>query len=182
MKILITLDGSKFAEEVLAPAAELAARSGAEVHLLEVVREPGTYPVRSDSYSPTFEEALRAEYHWPWGAPMASPEHPVERGVAVETATQAGLRTYTVAKDYLDGVARRFFHGQVKTEVLMGHDPAEEIMSYARNYKADLIALATHGRTGLARMLMGSVAHRLLRAQVAPLFLVRPHKLHGGEG
>ena len=39
MKILIPLDGSKFAENVLEPAAKLANRAGAEVHLLEVVRE-----------------------------------------------------------------------------------------------------------------------------------------------
>jgi nucleotide-binding universal stress UspA family protein len=158
MKLLITLDGSKFAEEVLGPAAELAARSGAEVHLIEVVKESKLYPT--------------------W----ASPEHPIEMAVLVETAAEAVERTSCEAKDYLHSASTRFFHGEAKTKVEVGEDPAKEILDYISLEKVDLVAMATHGRTGLARLLLGSVAAKLLHARAAPLFLVRPHKLHEGEG
>ena len=43
--------------------------------------------------------------------------------------------------------------------------------------KADLIAIATHGRTGQAKLLLGGVAGELLKAHVAPIFMVRPEGL-----
>lgn len=180
MKLLIPLDGSKFAEEVLEPAAELAARSGAEVHLIEVVKESKAYP--RWAASPSAEHAIRGDYEWPWGWPMASPEHPTETAVLVETSAQALERTCGVALDYLHSVSTRFFHGEAKTKVVVGEDPAEEILAYISREKMELVAMATHGRTGLARLLLGSVAAKLLRARAAPLFLVRPDKLHEGEG
>ena len=62
--------------------------------------------------------------------------------------------------------------------MVVAEDPAEQILNHAREEEVDLIAMATHGRTGLARLLMGSVAHNLLQARVAPLMLVRPGELH----
>jgi len=165
---------------VLGPAAELAARSGAEVHLLEVVKESESRPTRF--LSPTAGRGLGAEYEWPKGVPMGSPEYPIEMGVLVETAAQAEERTRCMAKDYLHSVSTRHFHGEAKTKVVVGEDPAEEILDYIRREKMDLVAMATHGRTGLARFLLGSVAAKLLRARAAPLFLVRPDKLHEGDG
>jgi nucleotide-binding universal stress UspA family protein len=179
MKLLIALDGSKFAEEVLEPAAELAARCGAEVHLLEVVKESESRPTRF--ISPTAERVLGAEYEWPRGVPMGSPEHPIGMGVLVETAAQAEERTCCTAREYLGSVATRYFHGEAKTRVVVGEDPAEGIVDYIRREKMDLVAVATHGRTGLAKLLLGSVAAKLLRARAAPIFLVRPHKLHEWE-
>lgn len=52
-------------------------------------------------------------------------------------------------------------------------DPAKEILSLARDQKADLIAMATHGRSGVSRMLFGSVAERVVRGATIPLLLVR---------
>jgi nucleotide-binding universal stress UspA family protein len=57
-----------------------------------------------------------------------------------------------------------------RTAVRQG-DAASEILALARSERASLIALATHGRTGLARFALGSVAERLLRASPVPLFL-----------
>jgi nucleotide-binding universal stress UspA family protein len=180
MKLLILLDGSKFSEEVLGPAAELAVRSGAAVQLLEVVKESKAYPTRF--ISPSAERALWAEYDWPIGAPWASPDYPIETGVLVETAAQDVERTRCMAKDYLHSVSARHFHGEARTEVVVGEDPAVEILDYIRREKVDLVAMATHGRTGLGKLLLGSVAAKLLRARAAPLFLVRPDKLHEGGG
>lgn len=53
-------------------------------------------------------------------------------------------------------------------------DPAEEIIAYARDNDIDLVAMATHGRTGLRHLLMGSVAEQVLRRLAVPVMLVRP--------
>lgn len=52
-------------------------------------------------------------------------------------------------------------------------DPATEIVSAARTEKADMIAMTTHGRSGLGRLLFGSVAEAVLRGADIPVFLMR---------
>lgn len=52
--------------------------------------------------------------------------------------------------------------------------PAESILSYAREAKADLISMSTHGRGGLRRALLGSVTESVLRRADAPLLVTRP--------
>lgn len=54
-----------------------------------------------------------------------------------------------------------------------GRDPAHEVLEVARELPADLIAIASHGRTGLSRWRFGSVAERVLREADAPLLVVR---------
>lgn len=95
----------------------------------------------------------------------------------METQVQAEERAYQEAEEYLDGIAGRFFPRGATKEVAFGEDPVEVIGEYARRHGMDLIALATHGRTGLPRLLMGSVAGSLLKAHVTPLFIVRPDGL-----
>jgi len=56
--------------------------------------------------------------------------------------------------------------------------PAEEILAAARESGANLIAMATHGRTGLGRLLFGSVAEEVLRHAPVPVFMIRaPHPI-----
>ena len=56
--------------------------------------------------------------------------------------------------------------------------PAEEILDSARESGANLIAMATHGRTGLGRLLFGSVAEAVLRHAPVPVFMIRePHPI-----
>lgn len=57
---------------------------------------------------------------------------------------------------------------------------ASEILAAASEEGADLIALTTHGRTGMRRILMGSVAHQLLRRAEVPLLIHRPDTPAGG--
>lgn len=52
-------------------------------------------------------------------------------------------------------------------------DPATEILGVAREAQCDLIAMGTHGRTGLGRLLMGSVAERVLRKAACPVLTVK---------
>ncbi|HYH63628.1 MAG TPA: universal stress protein [Urbifossiella sp.] len=60
-----------------------------------------------------------------------------------------------------------------KTEVRMGA-PAAEIVTAAADLKVDLLCIGTHGRTGLAHFLLGSVAERIVRHAPCPVLTVRP--------
>jgi len=52
-------------------------------------------------------------------------------------------------------------------------DPAEEIVRTAARVQADVIVLATHGRTGIKRLLLGSVAEKVVRYAGCPVFVMR---------
>lgn len=79
------------------------------------------------------------------------------------------------AKDYLRGVAQRLQETGITTRyaVAVGDAPAE-IVNYAQRGGMDLIALATHGRSGIQRWVFGSVADAVLHTTRTPLLLIRP--------
>jgi universal stress protein A len=60
--------------------------------------------------------------------------------------------------------------------VLSSNDPAQAIVDYAVECGADLIVLGTHGRSGVSRMLMGSVAERVVRTAPCPVLTVHDHE------
>jgi nucleotide-binding universal stress UspA family protein len=62
-----------------------------------------------------------------------------------------------------------------KTKVVMG-SPAEEILKYAHEEGIDLIIMGTHGRKGLDRILMGSVADHVLKHAPLPVLTVNPYR------
>jgi nucleotide-binding universal stress UspA family protein len=88
--------------------------------------------------------------------------------------TEAELRVVREAEDYLSGVEERLkARGlRVDTHVRYGTD-AEEILDHAAQKDIDLIAMTTHGRSGVKRFLLGSVAEKILRHATKPIFLVR---------
>ena len=61
---------------------------------------------------------------------------------------------------------------QVERKTIMG-DPSNEIVRIAKDGGYDLIVMSTHGRTGLSRLLMGSVAERVIRHAPCPVFVIR---------
>jgi nucleotide-binding universal stress UspA family protein len=65
------------------------------------------------------------------------------------------------------------------TSVFLQGAPAERIAAYARDYDTDLVVMTTHGRGGLSRLWLGSVADRLLRVLELPVLLLRPRE--GGQ-
>jgi nucleotide-binding universal stress UspA family protein len=82
---------------------------------------------------------------------------------------------------------RAFWRGQLEQirpvnphipvqHVLLEGDPAEEIIRYAGATRADLIVMGTHGRTGLERLLMGSVAEKVLRSAPCSVLVVKMPK------
>ncbi|HYG67919.1 MAG TPA: universal stress protein [Anaeromyxobacteraceae bacterium] len=61
----------------------------------------------------------------------------------------------------------------VKTVTLVG-DPADELVRYAKEEGVDLLVLGTHGRTGVSRAVLGSVAEKVVRHASCPVLVVRP--------
>ena len=75
-------------------------------------------------------------------------------------------------------------HLRITTDLVEGV-PVEEILHAARRHRCELIVIATHGRTGLAHVLMGSVAENVVRRAPCPVLTVRPSELthpQRGEG
>ena len=59
-------------------------------------------------------------------------------------------------------------------EAIRSGSPHVEFLRYAKEHRIDLIVIATHGRTGLAHMMMGSVAERVVRLSPVPVLAVKP--------
>jgi nucleotide-binding universal stress UspA family protein len=76
---------------------------------------------------------------------------------------------------YLDRIARSDWLGQrtVETRVRVDYHPAPAILETAEDYGADLIVLGTHGRGGLRRLLLGSVADKVIRGTHRPVLVHR---------
>ena len=81
-----------------------------------------------------------------------------------------------LGRQYLDGLRGRLPDGlaSVDTQAVLGHRPASDIHQIAVAKQFDLIALASHGRGGLSRMLLGSVAADLVQRATTPLLIVGP--------
>jgi nucleotide-binding universal stress UspA family protein len=60
--------------------------------------------------------------------------------------------------------------------VLAGGDPAQEIERVAREHACDLIVMGTHGRTGLTRLFMGSIAEEVVRLAPCPVLVAKWHQ------
>jgi len=79
------------------------------------------------------------------------------------------------AQRELDGIAAELTAGGLTARtVVQAGDPAQTIVAHARMGEADLIVMRTHGRAGLARAVVGSVAERVLTQSPVPLLLLRP--------
>jgi nucleotide-binding universal stress UspA family protein len=148
--VLLPLDGSAFAETALPHALEAARALNDRLFLLRVVN-----PVVG--YQP--DVVLGQAYAGAIG----------DRILKEEMAQ---------AESYLGEVSKRL-QGEkiaVAQRVCVGW-PAESIIEEARGAEAELIVMATHGRTGLAEVVMGSVARDVVHRGVLPLLLVRPQPM-----
>jgi len=81
------------------------------------------------------------------------------------------------AKEYLSKVQSQLSSEgfNVRSEVLVGK-AAETIIEFSQQNAVDLVAIATHGRSGISRWVFGSVADKLVRSSSVPLLLIRPAK------
>ena len=88
--------------------------------------------------------------------------------------TEGQVEAVREAEKYLEAMEKeqKERHVKVSSVVRYGH-PAEEILDHAAFAVIDLIAMSTHGRSGVSRWVLGSVAEKVLRASSTPLLLVR---------
>jgi len=92
-----------------------------------------------------------------------------------EAGTLAAPRA--AAQTYLDRVAEHLgAQSLVVQTAVIGGQPAPAILEYAHDHAIDLIGLATHGRSRAARILLGSVADKIVRGATMPVLLYRPPK------
>ncbi len=149
-KILVPLDGSELAECALNHVKKLFQDSPAgEIVLLNAVN-----------------------IELPWRA--LSTEDP---GYVVAFDYEAFKKTFfDESKKYLAAVqARLAAEGiKVRTETLEAYGASHTITDYARKNGCDLIVIATHGYTGMKKMMLGSVALKVLHESNVPVLLVRP--------
>jgi nucleotide-binding universal stress UspA family protein len=89
----------------------------------------------------------------------------IERAAEIAEMQSRGVQTKTGATPGGKAV-------EARGEVVTGH-PAEEIIRFASENNIDLILMATHGRSGVKRWVLGSVADKVLRASEVPIWLVR---------
>lgn len=103
----------------------------------------------------------------------------------VSTATGEGMLHAGIPREdpeeleqRLQAVVPEDFDGPCEHLLLQG-DPAAEVVRAAEDENAEMIVLGTHGRTGLARLLMGSVAEQVVRHAPCPVLIVRDPGLAG---
>ncbi len=90
----------------------------------------------------------------------------------VLTADQVAERSRMKAEDYLRGIAWRLGLRNIKTTyVVRFGEPAKEIADYARHNDVDLIAMTTHNRNGLHRLIVGSVSRKVMQSVNTPILL-----------
>ena len=85
------------------------------------------------------------------------------------------LEAEKVARNYLEQLAARLSSEGIKARVVIDFgDPAQAIMDYVKKNGVDLIMMSTHGRSGLSRMVFGSVADRIIHHSVVPVLIAAP--------
>lgn len=142
-RILVPIDGSATAERALQEAIKLAAGI-ARLRLVYVIEE--TYPLDAEGYAFIDYSALQEAVRKTGERTLAQ---------AVETVRRSGITAETALLD------------------ASGERVASVIDGEALSWKADLIVIGTHGRSGLSRLLLGSVTEDVVRGASVPVLLVR---------
>ncbi len=142
-RILVPVDFSPDALNALAYARDFAKLFDAELLLLYVV-EPIYYATPTDMYATSANVAMLLDE---------------QRHAAAQQLERLGAEMRK---------ARQPFRTMVKTGA-----PAHTIIDTAKSGRADMVIMATHGRTGLAHVLMGSVAEKVVRGAGCPVLTVR---------
>jgi nucleotide-binding universal stress UspA family protein len=143
--IFVPLDGSGLAEKVLPQVIALARTMKLEVHLIRVY----TLPV--DAYV-------------------------IADGVIAQGPAPFREELRTEAETYLDGKAEQLRANGVEhiTTTALEGDPASEVNDIARKTTNNLIAMSTHGRSGIGRWVLGSVAEKVVQHSRDPVLMIRP--------
>jgi nucleotide-binding universal stress UspA family protein len=149
-RVLVPLDGSGLAEQVLPRVKELASLFDLEVVLFTAVSPPHTY------------SGIEPKPPASWALVLSEMEASAKDYLS---RTQATLR-----RDGLKVVSRYAVS-----------PPTDGILAAAQDSRADLIAIATHGRSGLGRAIFGSVADAVVRRSGLPCLVIRPRETQPPE-
>jgi nucleotide-binding universal stress UspA family protein len=141
--VVVPLDASPFAEQALDQAIVLASAMNATLHLVSVVPPPHYIPVLRKKETVSVMKAL-------FQTEMERRTHYLEQ--RAELLREQGLK--------------------VQTHVATGH-PAEEILRLSTQHQHTLLVMSTHGRSGLRRLFLGSVAMKVVQGAQVPVLLVR---------
>ncbi|MEX2598216.1 MAG: universal stress protein [Dehalococcoidia bacterium] len=152
-KILVPLDGSALSEQAIPQAAGLARELEASVHIVTV--------------APPFDAGPDMAMAGLLAGAVANPY--------VVTSEAGDERSPLLrSEDYLNNLRMRLESEGVSVsyEVRVG-EPVDELLAAADAQDADLIAIASHGRSGFQRAMLGSVADELLRRSGRPVMVIR---------
>jgi nucleotide-binding universal stress UspA family protein len=147
-QLVVALDGSELAERVVEPASKLAVQFGADCTLVLVLESLNDPDAVARIWQPDLPQS-------------ANPTTPVQR-----------------AELYLDRFARSISAkgGSAQTNLVREGAPGEVVLGIAGNDPSTGIALATHGRSGFSRLLMGSVADDVVRHAPGPVLVFHPEE------
>lgn len=162
--IMIPLDGSALSRAIIPHIPRLFDPEAHSLVLFRVAELPA---------------GITSAPPWPMASTWALPTHITARDFERARFPIYASQEEQSARDALEcelGEAARPLEAagyQVTIAVRFG-DPAEEIATFVKAAHVDLVAMATHGRTGIRHLVLGSVAEQLLRTLDVPVFLVRP--------
>jgi nucleotide-binding universal stress UspA family protein len=148
--VIVPLDGSEVAETMLPPATDVAKSLNAELVLARAFQVPPTAYYRTEDVPP-----------------VAEPFIPTYDDLVADEIRESQEYLGAKAKE-----ARSRGVDKVRTEVLNG-PAAEEIVKLARITEGSLIAICTHGRSGVRRWLLGSVTEKVVQLAESPILIVR---------
>jgi nucleotide-binding universal stress UspA family protein len=158
-RVLIPLDGSSLATTALDMVLELERAHRLAYVLLEVVTS-GFIPLLAVPTAPA----------WPADMPIADA---YERSPDLVQTRRAAEQRLRVAADHL----RSSGAASVEIRDLVAEEPAGAIVGAAHDERVDFIAMTTRGSGGLKRLLLGSVAERVVRTSTVPVLLLTPRSL-----
>ncbi len=155
-KILCPVDLSGFSLDALRLAVKVAESSDADLDILHVIHNPfdDIYMGEITQTNPALIDAYAGEPQRRAKALRATEEH-----------------SEVLLKQFCRDVAQHY--SKVHYHVRRG-DPFEGILDTAEDLRTDLIVLATHGRTGLKRLVIGNVAEKVVRHAPCPVLTVKP--------
>ncbi len=143
-KILVPTDFSEYADEALKEAVDIAQKFNAKIYLLHVIDE-GLQQCVSDYC------------------------------LSNEVMEQIDRESTKLSKERMDAEVRKIID-EKKVDIVFDIKkgfPYETILKEQENAGADLIVIASHGRTGLLKHLIGSVAEKVVRSAKCPVLLVK---------
>jgi universal stress protein A len=155
-KILCPVDLSSFSLEALKLAASLARSSNAALYLLHAIDNPF-----DELYMSSIGQADPALL----GLYQRRPLKRAEIVAATERHSQVLLKQF--AHDWVSRLPKVRY-------LIKSGNALEAILDAAAERRADLIVLATHGRTGVKRLLIGNVAEKVVRHATCPVLIVKP--------